>query len=321
MAIEIELYTAERKLLIPFANANGSINIKKTLQCIIDQKFIYELPTSPSVGGKVEDIVDFSKGNVNPKSLDSLRPLIKRMLSYYYALCLQKISIPIFNGKPIKIHTYSIGEKIDISPEYIAKIKGGPFILDQLIDLTDSCNRKWIVDFNASLNKEEWVYFCKKANFQNCKFIEQPCKLGILNSDLALLCPVDIYADEEMLQLTPEKIFSSPYSGFILKALRHNAYKLIEWIKFGQTYNFPFMISSMISDTIAQDFDLLINESATYNLYSDRSFKYFQSPLEIQYRTYKREIDGSISINKEAINKVQQSYELATTISIDFDLK
>lgn len=50
------------------------------------------------------------------------------------------------------------------------------------------------INNGCSANFLHCGYSSKKANFKNCKFIEQPCKIGILNSDLALFCPVNIYA-------------------------------------------------------------------------------------------------------------------------------
>ncbi len=126
----------------------------------------------------------------------------------------------IINSGLIKsIKTIGIGEIIDdeIRNYDLIKLKSSNQYLDDTIAIVnENKNVKFIIDFNASINFEQ--YFIDRIDKNNLFGIEQPMKFPSKIPDLGFLN----IADETFVKCGYEKIHEYGYNAFVYKPFASN---------------------------------------------------------------------------------------------------
>lgn len=297
----VSLFSARLRVKDGFEAASGRVDEKEILQLLFSKKgaksgknaaeidqeagerFVFELPLSPSLGAMPEDVKkDFKAGlfATNPQS--SGARFLRRALSYYRGMNSNQsfnVSMPQesiqWNIKTISMHDSLT--PAEINPQIIYKIKAAPRNLREAICKIGAIapTARWAIDFNGSLSELELAQFLESCDLSQCLFIEQPlakgryknlnsldavkgwCKQRSLPSNVSR---VFLIADEDMSSITPKQFEESMYDGFVIKLIRHDFEDLLQWIQFGQSHHLPFMIGNMICDQIAAQFDVFWNK-------------------------------------------------------------
>ena len=319
MDTKIEIYSCDRPLVNSFASASGTLKRKRVIQIVFIQKsidrFIFELPLSPSLGEMPEDVLfECMAWDKEISYIDIKSKMLKRSIKYFQwslqsSFVLSKL-VPI---KKYIFQTIPIGQnKRLIRNDVLHRYKGSSNNLEGLIKITLEQNEPWSVDFNGSLNYEQWELFCSKAFFAKCAYIEQPLAIGKLNQEMANLCPVALYADEEMEWLSNENFVSSPYSGMVLKPIRHDPDELIKWIEIARAYKIPCVVGGMVCDYVASAFEEFWNKLMTIQ-HKEFCITSFFDLEPWKYPVYYDEAT-EIKVNKQIFDYVRSEYKLVKSV-------
>lgn len=313
MDIKIEAYVGHFNLKESFVSASGKLNRKIIIQLVFFQKenpcFIFELPLSPSLGEMPTDVLDelnkfnksFSVHQVNSKYFEIA-------WSYFEGLFLNDfLGFDIRKQKEIYFKTLSIGS--DKPDKYcnrytVCKFKSSPSSMEDVVRISKTMNSPWSVDFNRSLSIDNFLYFIGKARLDFCMFIEQPLSLGEMNEEIAKMCYVPIYADEDMAVLNKSSFKESGYEGLVLKPIRHNFYELISWIDFAIDFDIPFLFGNMVSDSVADDLVKFFNQYASLKIIGKTN--YFSHNL---HRPTYLMSNKRLTVNYNILKSIMKHYE------------
>lgn len=303
----IKVFYSEKYLNQPFCTQSGSLKKKGIFQIAFYKgemlDFIYEVPLSPSLGEMPKDLFHLFSSHKMEAFDRSVN--LKRAISYYHGM--KKFPLKEETPRKMRINTYGIGDWAHNLFQDIARLKCDGKNVVKLIEFSFETDHPWCVDFNASLNENQWKYFLAASNLRHCQWIEQPLPINKLTDRLASLSPIDLYADEEMSQLTPKQFLNSPYRGFMLKPVRHDFEHLIKWIEFSRHYQIPAMINSLVSDCVS------ISLCKFFNRYMTIEIEEFGSDPFFQGNIFDSEIylinDGVLSINNNVMEYINMEYE------------
>lgn len=199
---------------------------------------------------------------------------------------------------------------------YCLRLKSSPTALDELIAFSKSVTQNWWVDFNASLEFGAWERFISDADLSRCLYIEQPFAIGTIPNSLPKSLP-RLLADEDLAVVGQKEIQATPYSGVILKAVRHDLPAFIDWIHFSQGAGLSSVSGGMVCDKVGADLVELFNNSMSVCAESDETHLFFNESVHAPAeRTYKIEADGSVSVNPDAIEWVRESYTLQKVVRV-----
>lgn len=156
-----------------FSSASGTIFTKNEFIISISERynesncFIMELPLSPSFGEMPNDVIN-AIAQHNPTSSKAFKNCLDYFLNCNNFLYKSRKSHEFI------IYTYGINEleKIYNNKEILVKIKSFNKQLNRLTQLINKTNKKFIIDFNRSLNKTELDKFLKQVNISKIYGIE-----------------------------------------------------------------------------------------------------------------------------------------------------
>jgi hypothetical protein len=168
MDTEIRIYKKTILLDKPFRSASGAITSKTTL--IFDflqnlnQRFLFEMPLSPSLGESVEQVEKLLVYFSSIKKASHSSPSIHKALTFANAYfntprILDRLFKNSHRTLPSSIVTVTAGENFSsddtlFKSTEIIKFKVFPNNLEALIQATFRISQPWIADFNGSLTAE-----------------------------------------------------------------------------------------------------------------------------------------------------------------------
>ncbi len=311
VALQIKIYTAKRILESSFETSSGKLKEKEILQLLFFEKqqpvFIHELPLSPSLGEMPNDIKIALKQHHTKALFRSTH--LRRSLSW---LNMKTTDFTSFQKKKpintLSLQTFGIGDWPVTNRLSVVKIKSDLKSIKQLIAFSKNSTNRWCVDFNGSLSEEAWTYLIKNANFDNCLWVEQPFPCSKLTFKLANQSPVSIYADEEISRLSPATFKSSPYTGFILKTIKHDFSVFLEWLTFAQNNEIPCIIGTQVCDEVSSSLCRFFNQFSTICVdYTSLASFFIGANLNEEIFTLK---EGFVNINSKVFEFVEDNYSL-----------
>ncbi|WP_273724296.1 hypothetical protein [Bartonella sp. AU18XJBT] len=281
MDIRIRVYTNKYKLSDSFHSSSGVLVEKTELIILFTVRdkvispFAMELPLSPSHGEMPDDFIK----SVNERSINKSKHF-SNSLSYFFGLedFFKKVEMAkIINSGLIKsIKTIGIGEIIDdeIRNYDLIKLKSSNQYLDDTIAIVnENKNVKFIIDFNASINFEQWNYFIDRIDKNNLFGIEQPMKFPSKIPDLGFLN----IADETFVKCGYEKIHEYGYNAFVYKPFASNIKELYKC--FENKNNYVGMVGSNVSGPLDCSFCNIINHYMPTKLAGNRASNFEAHPL------------------------------------------
>lgn len=220
--IKIEVYTSEFALKDSFQSASGTLR-RKTELIIAGRNvstggllFAMEMPLSPSSGESVEDVLCSIDNASSPIS-----PSILRFMSYLNSFCLQRSPPDMLADKfqsqrsTLDLVTFDIRSVSLVPRDFsgIAKLKGSPSNIPDIIQAMKGSSCRYILDFNGSLTRNQYEEFVQMVCADKIVGVEQPTKNCWEGLDLCL----PMIADNCLTHYGYSNIAAAGFMGFVFK--------------------------------------------------------------------------------------------------------
>lgn len=313
---KIKIYKKNKILKQSFSTASGTLNEKEIIQILFFENeepvFIYELPLSPSLGEMPIDV--FTRLTKEQFGAFTTSTHLRRAFSYYESLPKINFDSRMLPLIELNLVTYGIHDWPNTNNNAVNRLKCNSRNINSLIQYSKNAMNKWVVDFNGSLNEEEFLYFLKYAALKNCIWVEQPLKPGVLNILFLNETPIPIFADEDMLYLSQKNFHESGYKGCFLKPIRHNCLELMTWLKFVHEKEIPCIIGNPICDIVSISLSQLFNQVSTVKVnYSGLTSDFIGEQFSENVYFFK---EGRVNINKNIFPFIERNYDLVFYLNV-----
>lgn len=227
--------------------------------------FVWELALSPSLGEMPKDTLKAAHNLVGTMEKAS-STMLQRALSFAEAALCGR-SLPAYNGAGhLSIRNIPIGCEAEATEIYhgVAKLKGDPTNLEELIELTRQARTPFIVDFNGSLDVRQWRLFVENVRSDALLYVEQPCAA----SEPCSLSGIGfaVYADESCQAWPVEALHAQGFSGLVLKPIRYSFDTLGKTIGFAKTAKMQTILGRMVGDYVEEWHLGALNAAVSINI-------------------------------------------------------